>query len=62
MSKRFGVPILAVILTIGSANLARAAYCGAANYFKCSCGARMVSTIQDGAEVQAGSAVSDGGF
>ena len=60
MSKRFGVPILAVIMTLGSVNLARAAYCGAANYFNCSCGARMVSTVQDGAELEAGSVASEG--
>ena len=35
MSTRFGVPILAVLLTVGSANLASAAYCGAANYRHC---------------------------
>ena len=39
MSTRLGVPILAVLLTVGSANLARAAYCGAANYCHCVYGA-----------------------
>ena len=39
MSTRFGVPMLAVLLTVGSANLARAAYCGAANYCHCVCSA-----------------------
>ena len=37
MSTRFGVPILAVLITVGSANLASAAYCGAANYSNCDC-------------------------
>ena len=43
MSTRFGVPMLAVILTIASANLANAAYCGAANYGNCNCGAGVMS-------------------
>ena len=42
MSTRFGVPILAVLLTVGSANLASAAYCGAANYCHCAWNAGMV--------------------
>ena len=35
MSTRFGVPLLAVVITVCSANLASASYCGAANYNHC---------------------------
>jgi hypothetical protein len=55
MSTRFGVPMLAVILTIATANLASAAYCGAVNYCKCDCGAG-VSGAVDGAVLGSGSA------
>ena len=63
MSKRFALPILAALLAVLSANIASAAYFGAANYSSCGCNGGVVSDGQpvaaDGAAAGSGAA-SDG--